>query len=70
MDIDTKDMRFVSIVADEINTLQPSGDKIVATIPTRSGYHLITTPFRLDTFNVNHPDIDVHKNNPTILYIP
>lgn len=70
VDIDTKDMDFVSAIAEEINELQPQGAKIVATIPTRSGYHLITTPFRLDTFKANHLDIDVHKNNPTILYIP
>lgn len=70
VDIDTKDIKLLNVITDEINELQPQGTKIVATIPTRSGYHLITTPFRLDTFNANHPDIDVHKNNPTILYIP
>lgn len=70
VDIDTKDENFVNAIADEINELQPHGLKIVANIPTRSGYHLITTPFRLDAFKSNHPNIDVHKNNPTVLYIP
>ena len=37
-------------------------------IPTKSGYHLITTPFNLQQFKEKYPDIDVHKNNPTLLY--
>ena len=39
-----------------------------AAIPTKSGYHLITTPFNLKQFKEKYPDIDVHKNNPTLLY--
>lgn len=44
--------------------------KIIEYIPTKSGYHIITTPFNLQQFKEKYPDIDVHKNNPTILYIP
>ena len=43
-------------------------DKVVTQIPTKSGYHLITTPFNLQQFKEKYPDIDVHKNNPTLLY--
>ena len=39
-------------------------------IPTKSGVHIITIPFRSDTFNEKFPEIDLHKNNPTVLYIP
>ena len=42
--------------------------KVIAEIPTKSGYHLITTPFNLQQFKEKYPDIDVHKNNPTLLY--
>lgn len=42
--------------------------KVIAEIPTKSGYHLITTPFNLQHFKEQCPDIDVHKNNPTLLY--
>ena len=45
-------------------------DKIIAIIPTKSGYHLITTSFDLLNFRNKYPNIDVHKNNPTILYVP
>lgn len=44
--------------------------RIICKIPTKNGYHLITTPFNLQQFKEKYPDIDVHKNNPTILYIP
>jgi len=62
---------------DYINTLRayieselPEGGKILAKIPTKNGFHFITSPFRLDTFKQAYPELDVHKNNPTILYIP
>jgi hypothetical protein len=46
----------------------PIGDKTITIIPTKSGNHLITTPFNLQQFKEKYPDIDVHKNNPTLLY--
>lgn len=39
-------------------------------VPTKNGLHLITNPFNLNAFKFSFPNIDVHKNNPTILYIP
>ena len=42
--------------------------KILAEIPTKNGVHLITTSFNLQQFKERYPDIDVHKNNPTLLY--
>ena len=42
--------------------------KIIEYIPTKNGYHIITKPFNLQQFKEKYPDIDVHKNNPTLLY--
>lgn len=42
--------------------------RIICKIPTKNGIHLITTPFNLQQFKEKYPDIDVHKNNPTLLY--
>ena len=42
--------------------------KVIAEIPTKSGIHLITTPFNLQQFKEKYPDIDIHRNNPTLLY--
>ena len=51
-----------------LEELDPKGSKFISEIPTKSGYHLITTPFNLQQFKEKYPNIDVHKNNPTLLY--
>ena len=55
---------------DYINQEIPESGGVLAEIPTKNGIHLITSPFRLDTFMEKFPGIDVHKNNPTVLFIP
>ena len=37
---------------------------------TKNGLHFITRPFNLKKFKETFPKIDVHKDNPTILYCP
>ena len=54
----------------ELGGYQPLGDKVLAYIPSKNGVHVITRGFDLTEFRMNHPDIEVHKNNPTNLYIP
>ena len=44
--------------------------KVYTILPTKSGYHFITVPFRLDTFCKAFPGINVHKDSPTLLYAP
>ena len=53
-----------------INNIQPEGDKYMTTIPSKSGYHIISKAFNLKFFKDKYPDIEVHKNNPTNLFIP
>lgn len=43
-------------------------EKFVAWIPTKNGQHIITAPFNLQRFKTLCPNIEVHKNNPTVLY--
>lgn len=58
-------------ISDYIDTLQPEGvGKTVAIITSKSGFHIITRPFNLKDFKEKYPEIEVHKNNPTNLYIP
>ena len=69
VDIDTKDMDEVKRIESLINSCRPDGSKIVTLLPTKSGYHVITRPFDLKAFkDSGGNDIDVHKNNPTLLY--
>jgi hypothetical protein len=70
VDIDSKDPDDVFTAKLLINSLEPEGDKIETTIPTKSGYHLITKRFNSLKFEEILPDIDIQRKNPTLLYFP
>lgn len=61
----------IKSVCDSLKECQPFGDKIIDIIPTKNGWHFITKPFNIkEAENLLHKyDLDVHKNNPTVLYI-
>ena len=42
--------------------------KLQYIVPTAHGKHLICKPFNTVKFGQKYPEIDVHKNNPTLLY--
>lgn len=42
--------------------------KFLYKVPTAHGIHLIMNPFNTQKFSEKYPSIDVHKNNPTLLY--
>ena len=54
-----------------IHRLRPEGQKEIALLPSKNGWHLITTPFDLKTFNEQEVfNFEVKRDNPTNLYIP
>lgn len=53
-----------------LNLIFPEGNKIIAKIITKNGWHLITRPFNSTKFKEIYPNIEIHKNNPTLMYIP
>lgn len=54
-----------------INECLPKRERtILQTIPSKNGVHLICLPFNLEKFNLRYSEIEVHKDNPTNLYIP
>ena len=69
IDIDCKDEALVSEVHDYVNTLMPNPgeDKIILRVDTKNGVHLLSSPFNPDELK-NKYNIDVHKNNFTLLY--
>ena len=71
VDFDSKDLDELNEVKGIIDSVEPKGvDKIVETVPTRHGYHLITRPFNKKEFNeLYNKQIDLHDNNPTVLYM-
>lgn len=73
VDIDTKDFHAVTEVVRYIQWMlretEPT-DAVQAIIPTKSGWHLITSKFNVMEFKKQFPDIDIQKKNPTLLYYP
>lgn len=53
-----------------LETLEPFGNKKIAEIPTKNGMHIITSPFNVEKFSKRYTGLELHKNNPSILYIP
>lgn len=70
VDIDTKDGRTIFEIEAAVNMSKPEGNKIITTIPTKNGVHLITERFDSRSFGQLYPDIDIQKKNPTLLYLP
>lgn len=59
-----------SIIFKTVNNSLPEGGKIIDVINSKNGIHIITKPFNSVEFKIKFPDIEIHKNNPTNLYIP
>lgn len=43
--------------------------KCLAYIPSKTGVHIITSPFDARGFKEQFPEVEIHKDNPTNLYI-
>lgn len=61
---------FHNELVDYVNSQLPEGKKVLAIVPSKSGTHMITKPFDLRDFKSIYGEIEVHKDNPTNLFIP
>jgi len=68
IDVDEKTPSLLLELHTKMTYIQPEGNKVVARIETKNGYHLITKSFNSQKFSEIFPDLEIHKNNPTILY--
>jgi hypothetical protein len=68
--IDLDDGEDPSEIIKLINGIDPPMEKAIMLLNTKNGQHLISRPFRKDEFRSVFPNIDVHTDNPTILYCP
>jgi hypothetical protein len=70
--MDTPSPLMMAIIEYECQplTLDLTKPKCLHTIETKNGCHLITRPFDTQAFHTKYPEIEIHKDNPTILYIP
>ena len=74
VDVDMKDEMVVHKITHIINSIKPEGDKVISTIPTKNGYHLITKRFDVLEFNkymsLQGQAPEIQKKNPTLLFLP
>jgi len=70
VDIDTNNGFELAKIMGALGQIEPIGPKVEAVLPTKNGYHLITTKFNTKVFEEQFPEIDLQKKNPTLLYYP
>ena len=68
MKTDEEIMPFVRFILNEYNEGKGRQPGEVTVIPTVNGSHLLVSPFDVRDFKKKWPNIDIHKDNPTILY--
>lgn len=67
VDLDSKNIEDIQNTVDTITSIEPIGDKIKIFVPTKAGWHLITSAFNSQKFS-EKCKWEIHKNNPTLLY--
>lgn len=70
IDIDNEKIKKLEEIKLFLLDINPPGEKVIIEIPSKEGVHLITKPFDVNKFKTEYSDIDIHKDNPTNLYIP
>ena len=70
LDYDSTSINELSDMLTYMKGIEPIGKKELAIIPSKNGYHVIINPFNLQKFKNDFNDIEIHKDNPTNLYIP
>lgn len=75
IDVDMNDLEVVNKIERIINSIEPidrTVTKLMYTIPTKNGFHMITKPFSRAEFTKYmqlQGDVpDIHTDNPTVLY--
>jgi len=76
IDIDDQNEDFLALVLNKVTELHSKiynkNYEILEVIPSKSGNHVITNPFNIEEFYSEDifSNLEIHKNNPTNLYIP
>lgn len=67
---ETPDTGTAEKILELIENSEPIGEKIITFVPSLSHGHSICKPFDLRKFKEQYPEVEIHKDNPTNLYIP
>ena len=78
IDLDGDDVAKADEIEKYVNSIPPFVDKetgepitnkVYMRVPTKNGLHMLVRTFDKSKFNILFPNIDIHKDNPTILYV-
>ncbi len=81
VDVDWKDVLSEGVTQEELKieidnklkeclSLSKVDESIMLQVPTKNGVHFVCKPFKKDLFTQQYPNIKIHKNAFTPLYIP
>lgn len=75
VDLDWSEFIIPEVIVDIKSTIrelqiQAKKEPRIDVLPTKNGLHLITRPFNKKVFKDKYPMVDIHTDNPTILYCP
>lgn len=75
IDIDTHDQEFIDNVTKVIESVNPKGTKkVLQTIPTKNGVHLLTAPFHVEEYQYEIKNLseqpEIKRNDHTLLFMP
>lgn len=72
VDVDSFDEDYIEKIRKHLIEFQfqsqENKEPIAIRIPTKNGVHFITKPFDVRLIKLTFPELDIHRNNPTILY--
>lgn len=63
-------IELITEIQSKLHNLQPIGNKFKAVIPSKNGFHIICNPFNIQDFAKFEYPVEIHKDNPTNLFIP
>lgn len=80
VDVDKEDVVWLEQILNSIHSCEPKQQSPIVRIPSKTGVHLITSPFniqefrtifglRLEEYKAEYREIEIHKDNPTNLYL-
>lgn len=80
VDVDKDDVIWLEQILNSINSCVPYQQSPIIHIPSKTGIHLITSPFNIQQFKLfftaelreykmEYREIEIHKDNPTNLYL-
>lgn len=59
---------YIDFIINEYTDGKGSAHWSIIVVPTVNGSHLLVSPFDVRDFKKKFPDIEIHKDNPTLLY--